>query len=260
MIDSHCHIDLPAFDTDRAEVLNKAKSLAVSKLLVPGLHLWQFDTLLDLQAIYPELDICFGLHPYFLRQHAPVDSKNKITSLAEKVSQHVNQIVAIGETGLDAVIDVPMVEQIELLEAQIAIAKTFNKPLVLHHRQSHNELIQVLKSTRFSLGGSIHAFSGSYEIAKTYLDLGFVLGVGGTITYARAKKTRQAIAKVGIQHLVLETDAPDMPIFGFQGQRNTPERLPLIVDALSDLLHIDSKTIKNISTENYQRTFSSPIK
>jgi TatD DNase family protein len=155
--------------------------------------------------------------------------------LSEYLQTYRNQIVALGEIGLDKAIDVDVNLQLQVFKSQLAIASDFNLPIIVHHRHSHNEIIQTLKQCRFSGGGIIHAFSGSLHEALTYQEMGFKLGIGGLITYARAQKTRQVVGQLPLELLVLETDAPDMPLAGKQGQRNTPENLPLILAELSKL-------------------------
>ena len=260
-VDSHCHIDLSDFDNDRDEVLDKALKNGIRRILVPGLTNHQFDFLRDLAATYAnkalQLDIALGLHPFFLEQELASGKQvlfDAFTRLAEKFHK---QVVAFGESGLDGSLKLSMKFQIEALELQISLAKRFDKPLVLHHRQSHNELIRVLKQCRFSGGGVIHAFSGSNELARTYIDMGFVLGVGGTISYPRAKKTRATIQSVDLQHLLLETDAPDMPLAGFQGQRNTPAQIPLVAESLAQLKAIPVDEVAMVTSQNYSRVFSS---
>ncbi len=267
-IDCHCHIDSPAFDVDRAQVLKKAKALGVEQMMIPGLHLSQFSELLSLKndysgTAYPRLDIAFGLHPYFLSENNIAGNiEHLLSKFCEYCTQYESSIVAIGEAGLDAKTPIDMQDQIAILVAQIDVAKVLGKPIVLHHRQSHNDLIRVLKQKKFTGGGLIHAFSGSFEIAKTYVDMGFVLGIGGTITYDRSQKTRKTLRRVyeelGDEHLVLETDSPDMPLFGFQGQRNSPERIPLVAKALSRVLAVDIEHIALSTSKNYSRVFSSP--
>jgi TatD DNase family protein len=116
---------------------------------------------------------------------------------------------------------------------QLQIANDFSLPVILHHRRSHNDLIKVLKQQGFKWGGIIHAFSGSLHEAHTYIELGFKLGVGGVITYPRARKTREVVSQLPLDALVLETDAPDMPPMGLQGLRNSPQNLILILNELS---------------------------
>lgn len=255
MIDSHCHIDLPAFDADRAQVIQTCSDLQIERLLVPGLSLEQAESLLDLKQQFPIIDIAFGLHPYFLKSLNAQQRQSLQDKFTDYTLQHQRSIVAIGECGLDASLPLPMDYQQEMLSFQIALAAQLNKPLVLHHRQSHNELIRMLKQQRFSNGGVIHAFSGSKQIAHSYIDMGFYLGVGGTITYPRAKKTRETIQNVALEHLLLETDSPDMPLHGHQGKRNSPTQLPLVVAALSALKQIDERMISEQTTANYMKLF-----
>ena len=139
---------------------------------------------------------------------------------------------------------------------QIELAIKYHKPLILHHRQSHNELIRLLKQNEFPHGGIIHAFSGSEQIANTYIEMGFMLGVGGTITYPRAKKTRGSIKTIPLEFIVLETDSPDMPLNGFQGEINTPLQLPLVVKELAILKQISEHEVIEQTTRNYNKVLS----
>ena len=276
MIDSHCHFDLPEFADKHANVLSRCQALGIERILIPGLSIAQFSTLRDLKRRMTEpndsgvklaspsstkrqhaisLDICLGLHPFFLKALQAsqlLEQENQVFRLGEK---HHNDIVAIGECGLDGSLPIPMTYQETVLLQQIKLAMHLGKPLVMHHRQSHNELIRVLKKTKFSFGGIIHAFSGSEQIAQSYIDMGFLLGVGGTITYPRAVKTRNTIAKTGLRHLVLETDAPDMPLNGFQGSPNSPEKLPLVAQSLADLKKLSLDEVISHTSDNYRRLF-----
>ncbi|MBF7074723.1 TatD family hydrolase [Glaciecola sp. MH2013] len=260
LIDSHCHLDLAAFDHDRAQVLKDAADHGIKGILIPGLDNKQFNKLLDLQTRIstPELfiDIALGIHPYFMQAALQEGSDKLRGDFCELAESYQHKIVAIGECGLDSVLMLDMPIQARILQMQIEVAKQLNKPLVLHHRQSHNQLIRLLKKTKFQGGGLIHAFSGSVELAKTYIDLGFYLGVGGTITYPRAQKTRNALASISLQHLLLETDAPDMPLNGFQGQRNSPVQLPRVADALAQLKACTIQEVATVTCRNYSLLFS----
>lgn len=250
MIDSHCHIDLDAFDHDRHELLEKCKAMGVSRLLVLGLSTRQFSNLLLLSEQYPILDVALGCHPYFLNanQQSLAQLESELQVLA---SQYYKRFVAIGECGLDNKIEIDMEHQRSVLAIQIELAKQFKKPLILHHRQSHNELIKLLKDKKFLYGGILHAFSGSEQIANTYIELGFKLGVGGIITYPRAIKTRNTIMNVSLDHLVLETDAPDMPLNGFQGERNSPLQLPRVAQTLANLKGALIEEVISKTSNNY---------
>ncbi|MEM0911723.1 MAG: TatD family hydrolase [Pseudomonadota bacterium] len=255
MIDSHCHIDLAAFNHDRAEVIASANKLGITNILVPGLFVKQFKTLLALQEQHTCIDIAFGFHPYFLHHQNGNNIDTNMQALDDYVSKYRDTVIGIGEAGLDGVISHPFDNQKRYLNAQLELASRYSLPIILHQRKSHNELIRMLKNTNFAYGGVIHAFSGSAEIAKTYVDLGFKLGIGGTITYARANKTKKAITSVGLDHVLLETDAPDMPLFGFQGQRNTPTRLPMIASKLAEILSVEIDDVVQTTTNTYNTLF-----
>ncbi|MGB3725543.1 MAG: TatD family hydrolase [Glaciecola sp.] len=262
MIDSHCHLDLPALAKDSNNILSACHSLGVSRILVPGLSMPQFDALMRLQKQWQteapniRIDIALGLHPYFLTDlQADITNEQFQQQFVELAHLHQDKLVAIGECGLDKHINVPFAQQTAVLSMQIEVARQLNKPLILHHRQSHNDIIRLLKQTRFGGGGVIHAFSGSEQIANTYIDMGFKLGVGGTISYPRAVKTRNSIRKVDMQHLLLETDAPDMPLNGYQGQVNTPARLPQVAKYLAELKGVSFEQVVACTNQNYQDVF-----
>ncbi|MFQ3206391.1 MAG: TatD DNase family protein [Glaciecola sp.] len=255
MIDSHCHIDLEVFDSDRDSVLKNALEAGVKRLLLLGLSNRQFTKLLALKQRYEQIDIALGLHPYFLKLQDESQTQIMLNEFSHLASVYQNQYIAFGETGLDSSLALDMAYQKEILRFQLNLASIYNKPVILHHRKSHNHLIRLLKEQKYQGGGILHAFSGSYHEAKTYIDMGFLLGVGGTITYSRASKTRDTIAKLPLDKLVLETDSPDMPLSGFQGQRNQPSQLRLVADTLAQLKKISSQEVEQQTTLNYLTLF-----
>ena len=228
LIDSHCHIDFCCFEHDRNDVLNSCKKLAVDTIVIPGTEASQWQKQIDLCHLYPQLRFALGLHPYFLKSFESLH----LVELSQLLNKYQDKVLAVGEIGLDTHIDVDWNLQLQVFEQQLLIAEERMLPVILHHRNSHNELIRTIKAKKFTQGGIVHAFSGSVEVAKTYIDLGFKIGVGGGITYSRASKTRNTLAQLPINCLVLETDAPDIPLMGKQGQRNSPEYLPEIFESL----------------------------
>lgn len=209
-------------------MLDNCKKLGIDTIVIPGTQASQWQKQINLCHVYPQLRFSLGLHPYFLNSFEPAH----LVTLINLLEQQQNKVLALGEIGLDQHIEVDWKLQIHVFEQQLMIAEKQSLPVILHHRNSHNELIRILKITQFSHGGIVHAFSGSLQVAQTYIDLGFKIGVGGGITYPRANKTRKTIAQLPLNSLVLETDAPDMPLMGKQGQRNSPEYLPEIFECL----------------------------
>lgn len=253
MIDSHCHFDFAEFDADRVSVWQRAENAGVKSLLIPGTELRHFDRIQRLADEFCAFYYALGLHPWFLNERSPQD----LPRLENKIATHhqQRQLIAIGETGLDFAIEVPVALQEQCFCYHLELAKQFRLPVIVHHRKSHNRLIQLLKQYP-DICGVIHAFSGSEYEAKTYVEMGFRLGVGGTVTYERAKKTILAIKSVGLQHLLLETDAPSMPMMGRQGQRNSPEFLPQVVAALADIFAVSTGHVVKTTLENFCNLFN----
>ena len=253
MIDSHCHLDLPEFEPDWQDVLNSAVKQGVERILIPGTAVSGWQRQQDMAADNAQLDVAFGLHPYFF----PDEPENALAALREQLQTTTIKPVAIGEIGIDCAIDTPLKAQQSLFEAQLEMASEQSLPVILHHHRSHHLLLESIKRSRFTQGGVIHAFSGSEQVARQYIDVGFKLGIGGTITYSRAQKTRQTVANIPLQHLLLETDAPDMPMSGRQGARNEPQFIGEVVAALADLHGITPEAVIEQTTANYFALFGS---
>lgn len=230
LIDSHCHLDFPDFSNDLARVFERARRKEVREFLVPGVSANNWLAVLDLACQYPGVYPALGLHPHFLASYQP-EQLNLLAQLIEKNPQ----VVAIGEIGLDKSIDFPFTEQLAICQQQLVLAQRYNLPVIIHCRKAHNELLRLLQQLKLTRGGVIHGFSGSLELAQRYVKLGFKIGVGGVITYPRAKKTRHAVTHLPLSALLLETDSPGMPLAGKQGLRNEPESIYTILCTLSAL-------------------------
>lgn len=232
-IDSHCHLDFTEFDATRTKLIQQCQQLGIEKLIVPGITLAQSLSLCAFAKQHSAVRIGAGLHPYFLAEY----HHSHLAKLTEFTVQHRQQLVAIGECGIDRSID-DIVLQTQIFEHHIDLANQLELPLIVHHRQSHDLIAQSFKRCKPKCGGVIHAFSGSLQQAQYYIKQGFKLGVGGVITYQRAQKTRSVVAYIAPEHLLLETDAPAMPLAGFQGQINTPLQLSLVFEQLCQLKQI----------------------
>lgn len=231
--DTHCHLDLPELLPQLEAHLKEAKALGVRAFLVPATMSSAWPTLLTLQERYG-VEIALGVHPWWA-------SQEELTALADLPNlAGLSSVCAIGEIGLDyALLQESFATQLACFRVQLGLASTLKKPVILHHRKSMPALLQELKAARFTQGGILHAFSGSYEQGKAFIDLGFKLGIGGVITYLRAQKTRSAVQRFSLEDLVLETDAPSMPLQGRQGQVNTPAQLFEIAKVLAELRHVE---------------------
>ncbi|MGO2182064.1 TatD family hydrolase [Pseudoalteromonas nigrifaciens] len=243
-IDSHCHLDFTEFDSNRESLISECVAKGVEQFVVPGISLAQSRALLKFKTNFAGVKIAAGLHPYFLNQH----QESHIELLFTFATANKNQLVAIGECGLDRSIE-NLSKQTFLFEQQIALANQLGLPLIVHHRQSHDLIAQSFKRCKPKYGGVIHAFSGSLQQAQYYIKQGFKLGVGGVISYPRAVKTRDVIANINTSHLVLETDSPSMPLCGYQGEINTPLQIVRVFDVLCELKPKQHK--EQLATELY---------
>jgi TatD DNase family protein len=232
LFDSHCHLDLPELWPNWQLHWQQAQALGVLGCLIPAVQQSAWQPLLDLTLAHPQFQIALGIHPWWVTQH----QATSLELLETLLQQHVPQISAVGEIGLDFAIDpASFSQQQQFFSTQLSLAAQFAKPVVLHHRKSMVPLLAELKRQKFQYGGILHAFSGSPEQGLAFVDLGFKLGIGGTITYERAAKTQRAIRTLPLECFVLETDAPAMPLAGFQGQINTPKQLALVFNAFCAL-------------------------
>lgn len=232
LIDTHCHIDVAAFDADRATVLGAARAAGVVDLVVPAIVSSGWDGLLALCARphpgWPRLHAALGLHPVFLEQHRETD----LAALERRLGEQ--PVVAIGEIGLDhALPGLDRAAQQRLFEAQLAIARAAGLPVLLHVRKAHEEVLALLRRHGVR-GGIAHAFNGGLEQGRRYLDLGFKLGFGGMLTFARSTRLHRLAERLPLDGLVLETDAPDLTVATHQGERNSPAYLPEVLGALAE--------------------------
>ena len=258
--DTHTHLDYlsESLNLSIPALVENAKQAQVERILIVAVFAENFAKVTACAKEKPEnLVYGLGLHPLYIKQHRICH----LDLLETLLNKRDPQCTAIAEIGLEkAVAEVTTDElwkkQCDFLEAQLALAKQFNLPVNLHSRKSHDQLYTFLKKAQLPKAGVVHGFAGSYEQAKRFVDLGYKIGVGGTITYARANKTREAIRKLPLESLLLETDSPDMPVFGFQGEPNRPERLLLTFKSLCELRIESPNLIADTIWKNSNNLFS----
>ena len=231
LIDSHCHLDFPELSADISAVLLRARHAGVDRFVVPGVAVDNWEGVLNLCAEHSGLYPALGLHPCFLQG----EHRDALKTLEDLLKRH-SEIVAVGEIGLDLFIpDADLDAQLAVLRPQLILAKQFDKPVLLHVRKAHDQVLKQLRQLKLTRAGLVHAFSGSEQQAGEYLKLGFKLGIGGAVTYERAAKLRRLVATLPLESFVLETDSPDMPLSGYQGQVNYPERVAIIAETVAQI-------------------------
>ena len=254
LIDSHTHLDFPDFDADRTQLLARSRASGVEQMVVLGVYQHNWQRLWDLVQTDSQLYAAFGLHPVYLNEHRP----EHVLELGQWLSRLAGhpQLCAVGEIGLDYFLpELDREGQQQLFEAQLQLAADFQLPALLHVRRSHAQVIATLKRFRLQRGGIIHAFAGSREEAREYLKLGFKLGLGGAATWPQALRLRKVIVDLPLDAIVLETDSPDMAPAMYPNQRNSPEHLPDICQALAEVKGISPERLAETSTANARELF-----
>lgn len=249
LIDSHCHLDAAGFDADRADVVARARAAGVGAQVIPAIELAGFAALRELCASEAGLHPAYGLHPMFLERHRP----EHLDALAQWLERE--RAVALGECGLDHYVEgLDRDLQRMYFERQLGLARELDLPLILHARHAVEETIAAIRRSG-GLRGVVHSYSGSAEQARQLWDLGFLLGIGGPVTYERAKRLRAIVATMPIEFLLLETDAPDQPLHGHRGERNEPACLAEVAEVVAGLRGIEPRTLAIATTANARRLF-----
>ncbi|MBP2169644.1 TatD DNase family protein [Erwinia toletana] len=252
-VDTHCHFDFPPFSEHQSESLARAASAGVDKIIVPAVAADRFQRVLALAENHSALYAALGLHPLAIAEH----NDAAIALLEQHLQQRPPKLVAIGEMGLDLYMDNPQFDkQQALLDAQLRLARDYQLPVILHSRRTHDKLALHLRRIELPRRGVVHGFAGSLQQAEAFIKAGYYIGVGGTITYPRASKTRQTIARLPLSALLLETDAPDMPLCGFQGEPNRPERIVNVWQTLCELRSEAPEHIRETLRENTRQLFT----
>ncbi|GAB1596249.1 TatD family hydrolase [Lysobacter claricitrinus] len=249
LVDSHSHIDVSEFDADRVEVIARARSAGVTRQIVPAIEAATWPALRDVCTQSDGLFPAYGLHPVYLDRHddAHVDAlRHWIES---------ERPVAIGECGLDYFIDgLDRDRQRSLFDAHLRLARDFDLPLVVHARHAVDDVISAVRRIG-GLRGVVHSFSGSRQQAEMLWANGFLLGLGGPVTYERANRLRTLAATMPIDHLLLETDSPDQPGAAQRGGRNEPARLLDVLETIASLRNQPPGDIAAATTANAERLF-----
>ncbi|WP_416140701.1 TatD family hydrolase [Halomonas sp. HK25] len=254
LIDAHCHLDFPDFDADREAVFERARAVGVVHFVVPGTTRARWPGVLALGQ-RDDVSVCLGLHPYFMDQHREGDLEALEEALEVSSPLSAHRIVALGECGIDARFAETLAAQWSLFDAQLRLAKAKKLPVVIHCVRANDQVARRLRELALSAGGLIHAFAGSPEQAQRFIDLGFVVGLGGAVTHERAKRLRRAVTALPEESYVLETDSPDMPPAGRRGERNEPAQVAEVCRVVAGLRGQSVEQVAANSTATARRLF-----
>lgn len=276
MIDTHCHIDEEAFASDREEVIARQRENGVQAMIVPGVNGASIETVLDVCHRHP--NYCYpalGLHP----EDVKADWEEQLATVESAIREHRNELVAIGEIGLDYYWDKTFKEeQKEVLRRQLLLARELDLPVILHNRESTEDIMRLVHDTANEklkikneelkpLRGVFHCFNGSKETAQQILDLGFYLGIGGVLTFKNCKladtlselntkwSNDQINEQMVLDKIVLETDAPYMAPVPHRGERNESRFMELVAERLAEVFQCPKQYIIDATSANAKQLF-----
>ncbi len=252
VIDTHAHLYSEEFQVDIDLVIERAQKAGVTKMYLPAIDSSETESMLALEQKFPGICIAMmGLHPCYVKENVASELAH-VRSWLDK-----REFVAIGEIGLDFYWDKTFTEQqYEAFDTQMQWALKLNRPIVIHTRNAMQETINRVKPfAQKGLKGIFHCFSGSAESAKQIIDLGFLLGIGGVITYKNAGLP-EVLESVGLEHLVLETDAPYLTPVPFRGKRNESSYLTYIISKLSEVKAVSEMEVASITSANAEKLFN----
>lgn len=251
LIDTHCHLFLDDFVDDISSVLTNAENAGVKKVILPNIDCSSIKQMFDFKQKYSDFAYpTLGVHPSSINE-------NYKKELAECFSQSFDNIVAIGEIGIDLYWDNTFQkEQEEAFSFQLDIADEKKLPIIIHSRSSMNEIMQILKKRKFqNLRGVFHCFPGSYEQAKEVVDMGFYLGIGGVVTFKNSG-LQKVVEQIPLENLVLETDAPYLTPVPFRGTRNEPAYVKIIAEKIAEIKNLNFDIVASQTTKNAEKLFS----
>lgn len=249
LFDTHVHLDASPLLENLDHEIRRARRVGIGYFLIPGVYRDGWPQLLSVARAVPGALAAPGLHPLAAAEW----NEEAAAELADLCSDKLT--VAVGEVGLDALIDSPGMEMQErAFRGQLRLAIEAELPVLIHCRRAAGKLLEILRQEQaWRIGGILHSFSGSLETAREAIHLGFVLGFGGPLTYPNARKIPDVLRQLPKEAIVLETDAPDLPPHPRRGEANSPANLPLIVRRVADVRGWSEEETARITTANAER-------
>lgn len=259
--DTHSHLNLFPDSQNLDNVIQRSLDAGVTKIVIPGIDLSTSQKAVEIANHFPSVFAAVGIHPHE-SFNISIDDIKEIEKLASD-----KKVVAIGEIGLDYHHQpFDKAQQIKVLQSMLAISSVFNKPFILHSRDSIDDLIEIISglgftnnarnSNRARFSGVFHSFEGNLQEALQIIGLNFLIGIGGPITFKNNMKHQEFLKMIGKDSIVLETDAPFLSPHPFRGQKNEPCRIPIIAQKVADLLETTVELIAETTTKNANKLFS----
>ena len=251
-IDSHCHIDGEAFDADRDEVVRRANEAGVKAMLVVGTGnplSGEIAKAVQTAELYENVFASVGVHPHDAKLYDDAAEETLVNLVKSS-----KKVIAWGEIGLDFYYDhSPRDVQIEVFKRQIRTAKTLGLPIIIHSREADDETVEILREecSYPNFKGIMHCFGGTAEMAKSLMDIGFLISFAGNVTFKKAENLRDAARVVPLEKLLIETDCPFLTPIPFRGKRNEPMYVAETAKFLADFYDVELETLANQTTANF---------
>ena len=251
LIDSHAHLDDPKYDQDRESMFQRAQESGVKFIINVGFDLAASRRSVDLAEKYDFIFAAVGIHP-----HDAQGADEATWVEIKKLAAH-KKVVALGEMGLDYYRNLsPKETQRKVFSTQINLAKELNKPIIVHDREAHGEVMEILKKEKApETIGVLHCFSGSWEMAQECIKMGFYISIAGPVTFQNAPNLQEIAAKVPLDRLLVETDSPYLTPSPYRGKRNESAHVRLIAEKIASLRQISLEELAEATTSNTRKLF-----
>lgn len=254
LTDTHTHLDHHSFDGERDDIVRRANEAGVTRIINIGFNRKTIPTTLALAESYDCIDAVVGWHP----QDA-VDFTADDLDYIEQLAKSHPKVAAIGEIGLDYYWDTsPKDVQQRVFREQIKLARRLDRPIVIHNRDAHADIVSILREEKaYDVGGVMHCFSGSWETARMCLDMNFYISFGGPVTFKNAKQPKEVLAKTPIDRLLVETDAPYLTPHPLRGKRNETGYVRLVAEAAAEIKGLSLGEFAALTSANAASVFRS---
>jgi TatD DNase family protein len=250
IFDSHAHLDDEKFDEDREAVIERALAAGIAGIINVGTNRASSAASVQLAARYPEIFAAVGIHPHDAKEAKEED----YLQMAQWAK--ADKVVAVGEIGLDYYYDLsPREIQKQVFIRQLDVARQSGMPIIIHNRDSHKDMMEILQTQAKGLTGVFHCFSGSLEMAKELIKMGLYISIAGPVTFKNAQKLPEVIAGIPLERLLVETDSPYLTPHPYRGKRNEPAHVRLVVNQIAAIMAMEPEQVAEITRENVKALF-----